>query len=389
MNESFISYIWFNRLYFPVQRTLLGETVEIVSPGIPNHDSGPDAFNAKLRIDGHLWAGNVEFHVRASDWHRHHHDSDPAYQNVILHVVLDADEQLFSESDSPIPTIVLDYPSFIRSNYDNLITSPFGCCSRLSEISSINVTSWLEHLLVERLELRTENIDYILNETTNDWDEALYILYARSLGSSVNSDAMQQLALSTPLRLLRHYTDRPANLRAMLLGQAGLIQRLPDSFDKPLLEREYAFLRNKYSLTAPAADFKFCRMRPAAFPTARIVALADSIPDLPSVPDLAGNPDRLSAYSPLSLINCFLPLLFHYATTHNLPALQDHIIDMFHNLPAEQNRITRHFSEYGIKASSAAESQALIHLHKTRCLCHDCLRCRFAHLLLPKDRNPR
>ncbi|MCQ2329413.1 MAG: DUF2851 family protein [Paludibacteraceae bacterium] len=389
MNESFISYIWFNRLYFPTQQTLLGEIVEVVSPGIPNLNSGPDAFNAKLRIDGRLWAGNVEFHVRASDWHRHHHDSDPAYQNIILHVVLEADEQLFSDADTPIPTIVLNYPSFIRSNYDNLLTTPFGCCSRLAEISDINVTSWLEHLLVERLELRADNIDYILNATVNDWDEALYVLYARSLGSSVNSDAMQQLALSTPLRFLRHYTDRPDNLRAMLLGQAGLICRLPDTFDHQLLEREYAFLRNKYSLTAPDAEFKFCRMRPAAFPTARIVALADSVPDLPSVPDLIDNLDHLSSYTPLSLINCFLPLLFHYATIHNLPAVQDRIIDLFHTLPAERNHITRHFSKYGIKASSAAESQALIHLHKTRCLSHDCLRCRFAHLLLSKDQSPR
>lgn len=386
MNEAFIAYIWFNHLYFEEQTTLLNEKVEIISTGVPNNNAGPDAFNAKIKIDGKLWAGNVEFHVNASDWHRHHHDGNPAYQNIILHVVLNADEQLVKTDSTPIPTIAIKFPEFIRNNYNNLTSTSFGCDSRISNIEPIVLTSWLERLVVERLESKINNLEYILERTTNDWDEALYVLLARAFGTGVNSEAMQQLALSVPLKYLRHHADSDLIIQSALLGQAGLISALPSNFNKDLITREYNFFANKYSLQPAQSQFKFSRMRPNNFPTFRIIEFARIIPDLPSIESLINgstlNMDRIKRIPLLQLINCFLPLLFHYATIHDLPQIQDQVLDCLHSLPAEHNFITRHFEARGIKVRDAAESQAVIQLYRNYCEKHDCLRCRLAHSIL-------
>lgn len=389
MNEQFISYLWFNRLFYERQTTLSGEPVEVISTGLPNSDAGPDVFNAKVRIGGTLWAGNVEFHTVASDWHRHHHDNDPAYQNIILHVVLDSDEQIFTIDGKPIPTIVLLYPDFIRSNYQDITSRPFGCSSRIPHIDHIIKVSYLETLMVERLESKTGNIESILERTTNNWDEALYVLLARSLGSSVNSDAMQQLALATPLKYLLQHSDSPLTIEAALLGQAGLIDRLPDSYNKELYHREFCFFRNKFSLTTEYINFRFARMRPASFPTMRIIELAHLIPDIPKISELITkdgiNRERLLKIQHLQLINCYLPLLYHYSRTYGRDTASEQVIDLMHELPAERNFITRHFQSIGIIARDAANSQALIQLYRTKCERNDCIHCRFAQQIISSN----
>lgn len=389
MNEQFISYLWFNRLFYEHQTTTMSETVEVVSPGIPNSDAGPDVFNAKIRVNGTLWAGNIEFHTIASDWHRHGHDNDPAYQNIILHVVLEADVQIFNTDGKPIPTIVLSYPSFIRDNYQKVISRPFGCSSHIPHIDHIVKVSYLETLMIERLESKTDNIRTILERTTNNWDETLYVLLARSLGSSVNSDAMQQLALATPLKCLLQHADNQLTLEAALLGQAGLIDRLPDTCNKNLYHKEYAFFRNKFSLSAEYINFRFARMRPSSFPTARIIELASFIPKIPKISNLISkegiNRNRISNISNLQLINCYLPLLYHYARIYRLDNAAEQVIDLMHELPPEHNFITRHFQSMGIIARDAANSQALIQLYRTKCERNDCINCRFAQQILTSN----
>lgn len=389
MNEQLISYLWFNHLFYDRQATTNGEPVEVISTGLPNSNAGPDVFNAKVRVNGTLWAGNVEFHTKASDWHRHRHDNDPAYQNIILHVVLDPDVQIFSMDGKPIPTIVLSYPDFIRDNYQEIVSRPFGCSSHIQRIDYIVKASYLEALMVERLESKTDNIKIILERTTNNWDEALYVLLARSLGSSVNSEAMQQLALSTPLKFLLQHADSPTTIEAALLGQAGLIDRLPETANKELYHREYDFFRNKFSLTQEYINFRFARMRPTSFPTLRIIELARIIPDMPRIASLITNDginrNDIFELPYLQLINCYLPILCHYAKVHRLDNVADQVIDIMHELPPERNFITRHFQSIGIIARDAANSQALIQLYRTKCERNDCINCRFAQQILSSN----
>jgi len=386
MNEQFISYIWFNHLYYERQTTTLNESLEILSTGLPNSDAGPDVFNAKVKINGITWAGNVEFHTKASDWHRHHHDNDPAYHNIILHVVIEADEQIFRPDGEPIPTVVLSYPDFIRENYSEITSHPFGCKRSIQRLDHIVKVSYMESLMIERLEAKTENIEQILRRTTNNWDETLYVLLARSLGSSVNSEAMQQLAISTPLKCLMQHADNPLTIEAALLGQAGLIDKLPDGENKDMYHREHQFFANKFSLTPEYINFRFARMRPGSFPTNRIKELASMIKDIPKISELIGNKGidvvRLGKISTLQLINCYLPLLYCFATTHKMENAAEQVIDMMHELPAEKNFITRQFQDMGIIARDAANSQALIQLYRTKCERNDCIHCRFAQQII-------
>lgn len=390
MKEAFISYIWFNKLFFEHQETLMGEKVEIVSPGIANNDAGPDVFNAKVKIDGQLWAGNVEFHVKASDWHLHNHDEDKNYQHIILHVVLEADEQIVTMDEKPIPTIELKFPEFILRNYTELTKVPFGCDSTISRIDKLHLVAWLERLAIERLEAKVENIECVVNSSTTDWDQVLYVLLARAIGTNVNGEAMQQLAMAVPLRHLRHLSDNQLQIEAMLLGTAGLIERLADTYNKELYRREYRFLKEKFGLCAPLEVFRFSRMRPANFPTVKIMQLAAMIRELPAVESLIGSEglkvEELRKKPELHLINCYLPCLFLYAERHNYEEMKEQVVDMMHTLPPERNFITRHFQTRGISAHNAAESQALIQLYRRYCEMHNCLQCRFAHELINRRR---
>ena len=226
MTEKLLNYIWFSRLYFEQQETLLGESVRIISPGIPNRDAGPDVFNAKVEIDGRQWAGNVEFHVRASDWHRHNHDGKREYDNVVLHVVFEADEQIFTQADNPIPTIILKYPKSILANYNTLIQSPHVCPIEFEKIDKLYLNMWIDRLLIERLQVKTERIAQILEYSQNNWEQAFYVTLCRAFGFGVNSDAMQQVAKSLPLNIIMHHRDSIEQIEALLLGQAGLLNNM-------------------------------------------------------------------------------------------------------------------------------------------------------------------
>ena len=363
----------------------MGEEVEVVSPGVPNNDAGPDVFNAKVKRDGQLWAGNVEFHVRASDWHLHKHDEDRNYQNIVLHVVLIADEQIFTNEGRAIPTVELRYPEFIQESYNELMSKRFGCDSRISRIDKMRLTAWLERLAIERLEAKTANVARVVDRSTNDWDQVLYALLARALGTNVNGEAMQQLAMAVPIRYLRHHLDNIIQIEAMLLGTAGLLERMPSN---EIWKREYAFLRAKYGLKEPQAVFKFSRMRPQSFPTQKILDLAREVAELPSVESLVKgervNEEELRKKPLLQLINCYLPCLFLYGAMHDNEELKERVVDMMHTLPAERNFIVRHFQARGISAHNAAESQALIQLYREYCEKGECIRCRFAHELMTR-----
>lgn len=421
MTEKLLNYIWFNRLYFEEQQTLLGQCVRIISPGIPNTNAGPDAFNAKVEIDGRLWAGNVEFHVHATDWHRHNHDNRPEYDNIILHVVFEADEQIFTQSDNPIPTIALAYPKSILNGYQLLMQEHKFCPIRFSEIDSFRLNQWIDRLLIERLQSKTERISQILQSNQNNWEQAFYVTLCRAFGFGVNSDAMQQVAQSLPLNVIMHHRDSLPQIEAILLGQAGFLKNIetPDS-QTTLWLREYQFLSNKFSLHTPEhTTFKFLRMRPSGFPTIRLAQFASllhhnehlfsrtlnnlNIKSLREIFNIEASSYWQTHYIPSSetehhgcrlsrssidilIINTVVPFLFLYAQTIHNPQLQDTVLDLLRQLRAEQNHKTQKFTSAQFPCPDAYTSQALIQLHDNYCTTKNCLRCQIAHQYLKTNK---
>ena len=422
MSEKFLNYIWFNRLYFEQQQTLLGQTVRIISPGTPNSNAGPDVFNAKIEIDGRQWAGNVEFHVRASDWHRHNHNGKREYDNIILHVVLEADEQIFTQADQPIPTIILNYPKSILNNYNSLIQSPLTCPINIEQIDPFRLNQWIDRLLIERLQSKIERISQILRDSQNNWEQAFYITLCRAFGFGVNSDAMQQVAKSLPLNIIMHHRDSIQQIEALLLGQAGFLCH-PESLTEPdelLWLREYNFLKNKFSLQPiDGVYFKFLRMRPASFPTIRLAQFAmllhrhehlfsktlnsPNIKSLRQIFTISASPywdthyrlssrteqhgSQLSASSiDLLIINTVVPFLFLYAQTTHDPDLQEKTLDLLRQLKAERNNKVGKLTSLNFPCPDAYTSQALIQLHDNYCTRKDCLRCQLAHQYLKTNK---
>lgn len=418
IREQFITYLWFNRLCYENQTTLLGQKVRIVSPGLRNDNEGPDAFNAKIEIDGILWVGNVEFHVKASDWHRHNHSTNPHYDNVILHVVLEGDEQIFSSSDRLIPTVVLKYPENLLTYHNQLVNNKMGCSTRLKDLDSDILHHWIDRLLVERMEYKTGSIKNILSARNNNFEEAFYIVLCRSMGFGVNSDSMQNMAEKIPLTVLLHHRDNILQLEALMLGMAGLLPENGKDCDEhtKLWQREFDFMLHKYNLT-PVTEphFKMAKMRPHGFPTVRIAQFAsiihnndnlfsrtiksqsiDELYDILCVkaddywknhfrPDVvcALRTTELSKSSAdIVIINAIVPFRFLWAQHNDDYESVCLALDLLKKIKPEKNFITRLFSSQGIKSENAYDSQALIQLYRNYCELHNCLRCRIGHTLM-------
>ena len=422
MSEKLLNYIWFSRLYFEEQQTLLGQTVRIISPGIPNSDAGPDVFNAKIEIDGRQWAGNVEFHVRASDWHRHNHDGKREYDNIVLHVVFEADEQIFTQADNPIPTIILRYPESILNKYQTLTQNSLFCPIEFDKIDSFRLNQWIDRLLIERLQVKTERIAQILHDSQNNWEQAFYVTLCRAFGFGVNSDAMQQVAKSLPLNIIMHHRDSLQQIEALLLGQAGFLNNIenPDA-ETAIWQREYKFLSNKFSLKpTDGVYFKFLRMRPSGFPTMRLAQFAMllhrhehlfsktlnnlNIKSLREIFTIKATDYWTTHYRPshtserhgcqlsrssidLLIINTIVPFLFLYAQTSHDPDLQEQTLDLLRQLRAERNHKVSKLTSLNFPCPDAYTSQALIQLHDNYCLRKDCLRCQIAHQYLKTNKD--
>lgn len=421
LDEKFLSYLWFNRLCYETQTTLLGQKVKIISPGMINTNEGPDAFNAKIEIDGILWIGNVEFHVKASDWHRHNHDSNPHYDNVILHIVLDGDEQIFNSADRMIPTVSLQYPEHLLTRHTYLEINKMGCSSKLEYLEDSMLHNWIDRLLIERIEYKTKAIKDILSSRNNNFEETFYIFLSRSMGFGVNSDSMQNLAENIPLTLLMHHRDNLLQLEALMLGMAGLLPSSDNTVhDKrtKLWLREFDFMRNKFSLTPVITPpFKMARMRPQGFPTVRIaqfaaiihntdnlfsrVIKAQNIKELYDILCVKADgywethyrPDHVSdlhntelskASADILIINAIVPFRFLWAQQNGDELAVESALELLKRLKPEKNFITGLFASYGIKSENAYDSQALIQLYRYYCEPRNCLRCRIGHALMTR-----
>jgi hypothetical protein len=281
MKESILHYVWQYKLFISHNLfTTDGEQVEIIDVGKYNTDAGPDFFNAKIRIGETLWAGNLEIHTHSTDWEKHNHHTDKAYDSVILHVVDVADAEVYRIDGAKIPQLILDYPKHIEANYDQLSNEQkwIPCADKIGAVPNIFIQSWKNALLTERLEQKMQTINDFLIEKNQHWEEAFYITLARNFGFGTNSQAFESLAKSLPLTALGKHKNNQFQLEALLFGQAGLLNE--DAVDEYALKlkQEYEFLRAKFTLQPMfASQWKLLRLRPDNFPHIRIAQFAGLI----------------------------------------------------------------------------------------------------------------
>lgn len=420
MKEELLHYIWKYKLYAPeIYVTMSGERLEIIHPGLHNKDAGPDFFNAKVRIGDTLWAGNVEIHNKSSDWIKHGHHQDKNYDNVILHVVNQHDSETVAASGNKIPVWIMPINQSVCAKYQELQanTSWIPCATHLEKLSSFETQNWIDRMMVEKMEQKTEAISQLLTHTKNDWEEVFYVLLSRNFGFGINNEACEMMARNTPWRILLKNIDNRMRLEAILLGQAGFLDELltEDDFISSL-QKEYRYVAHKYGLKPMYShQWKFLRLRPSNFPTVRLVQLANllhkgkislsriieanNIKELTGMLDVKPSPYWLTHYRPgaaspekdknigqnsreLIIINTIAPITFAYGKLRGNENLCQKAIEWLEKLKPEQNSIIDHWLAHGMQALNAAQSQALVHLERNYCRHKRCLHCRIGHLVL-------
>lgn len=413
MTEDFLHFIWKYGLF---DRNSLvtdcKENVEIIRLGEHNADAGPDFLNARIKIDQTVWAGNVEIHVRSSDWKRHNHQANKAFDNVILQVVYQYDLPAVRTSQEHIPTVELKFENRLFESYRNLLgnTGRIPCRDKIDRIDPVIFECWLHTLAIERLQQKNESISLLLAQNKNDWEEAFYVFLARSFGFGINSTPFELLARSIPLKCLARHKGNLFQIEALLFGQAGFLD-LPAETDRyyTAARKEYAHLQRKYRLKPIEKHlWKFLRIHPQNFPTVRIGQLAslinqsshlfskmiecEKIEELYQIYSTETseywkthyNFDKLSAKKTkrlgmesinIIIINAVIPFLFAYGTLYGIEKLKTRAIEWLENIPPERNRIVNHWADLGFHPSSAFYSQGLLELTNHYCKRKRCLAC--------------
>ena len=419
--ELLLHYVWKHKL-FPLSDlyTTEGKKLEIIDTGMPNLDAGPDFFNAKIKFDGILWVGNVEIHNRTSDWERHHHNTDKAYDSVILHVASDIDCDVFRSDGEKIQQLELHYPKTLLNNYNELIkTNIYPPCYKLiPSLPKLMTHAWLNSLQIERLEQKTARITALLKANSNNWEDAFFITLARNFGFGTNSDVFELWAKTIPLRAVDKHRDNLEQIEAIFFGQAGLFPDLPTDDYTTSLMKEYKYLSHKFGLKAsPHLRWKLMRMRPGNFPHVRIAQLANlyyqfhglfsqlmgckSIEEINKLINCTTSSywDNHYIFGELStirkkeislssiqliIINTIVPFLYAYGKYKADETLISRAGEMLETLKPENNFITRMWKECGLSPEHAGDSQALIQLKKNYCDTKKCLFCRFGYEYLKR-----
>lgn len=420
MNERLFQYLWKNSLFRPEElKTTSGELVVVIHPGELNPNAGPDFLDGRIKIGNTVWAGNIELHLNASDWKRHAHDSDPAYQNIILHVVLHNDEQ---GNSGNFPTLVLKdrFREEVLNRYRRLMAKEekIACHQHIGNFPEIKWQSWLSRLLAERWEEKLGEWETLWQQSGKDWRQLLYYRMAANFGFHVNREPFLQLALSLPLQVLAKHRNQLLQLEALLFGQSGLLNAVSEEDDYTIaLQKEYNFLRRKYELAPLAAyQWKFMRMRPSNFPSLRLAQFAmlihkslDLFSKMMEVRDAkeiyallevqAGaywdNHYRLGVESKEAtpkkmgkdamssiIINTIAPMQFLYARLQGVDNLVENSMSLLESLPPEKNNIIREWKTIGRQPKDAAESQALLQLFSGYCTAKKCLDCAVGSYLV-------
>jgi len=420
MQEDFIHYLWkFKKLSGQQLQTTEGKEIKIKSLGIHNFFSGPDFFNGRVEIDGQDWAGNVEMHVKASDWYLHGHDDDPAYDNVILHVVWNHDAEITRRDGVNIP--VVDVSKYVDESLVQSYRKLFAvknnqfinCENQWGTVDSFLRDQWIEKLFFERLEYKSDRIKHMLAQNNNDWEAAFFQLLARSFGTKTNADAFEQLASSMEQSVVRKLAKDAFQLEATLLGQSGLLDEVrKDRYYKDLVN-EFAFAKAKHSLQPSLTPMKFFRLRPANYPTVRISQLAmlyhrnpmlfgeillaktrSEIHELFYVKaskywdthhvfdkETEAREKSLTAdFIDLLIINCIAPIKFMQARFIGKDKTEE-LMQLMYELKSEKNTVISGFKKL-FKVENALQTQSLLQLKPNYCDVHKCLNCDIGVALL-------
>ncbi|MBQ7421189.1 MAG: DUF2851 family protein [Prevotella sp.] len=432
--EQLLHYVWKHKL-FPLTelQTTDGRAVEVLDTGLHNRDAGPDFFNAKVKIDGILWVGNVEIHGRSTDWYAHHHDEDAAYDNVVLHVVGQADAEVRTHDGRLLPQLQLGVPPTVKKNYDELMSEDRypPCHQIVPELPLLTIHSWLSTLQTERLERKTEDIRRRVDYYNGDWEAAYFQTLARNYGFGLNADAFETWAKHIPLHSVARHRDDLFQIEAIFMGQAGMLEKesllkrhreaaLRDKYFNKL-RREYRYLAHKFSLEPmDFHQFRFLLVRPTCYPHVRIAQMAHYYYDRKTSLSLllecenlrqvrallqtqvspywqshytfgsvSSQSKRLFSLSSLRLlvINTAVPMLFAYGRYKSDNRLCDRAYSFFEQMKAEDNIPVRRWRACGFEARNASDSQALVQLMNEYCNKKDCLRCRFGYEYLKRAKT--
>lgn len=421
MNERFLHYLWQHKYFYGGNlHTTSREPIQIASQGTYNTDGGPDFLNAKVKIGEIEWAGNVEIHLKASDWFKHNHQENSAYNNIVLHVVYDADTEIKRSSGEIIPTFEMKghFDESLYHRFYQMMESDnwIACENQITDIPRITFELWLERLLIERIEERTEHINRRLEQNNFNWEQSFYESVASSFGLKVNALAFELLAKALPLSILQKHTNNLFQLEALLFGQAGMLEKsFCDEYPQKL-NLEYQFLKSKYGLSPlDKTVWNFLRLRPSSFPTLRIAQLAMLISkrnsffssavttleseDLFSVfqvgvsnywhthyvfdKEAKVNGHKLGTSTvQLIIINSVIPFMFMYGKYYSKESLMRKALDFHDLLPAEDNAIIREYKQLNINTATAFRTQALLQLKKRYCDNKKCLDCAIGNYLI-------
>ncbi len=423
MNESFLHYIW-QFQYFDKKdlKTSTGESITIFNTGHKNTHAGPDFYNAKLRIDSIEWAGSVEIHIYASGWREHKHQDDPAYENVVLHVVWEENEKIIRKDGTLLPTLelrdrvaqgfLLQYKRIIHSRHK------IPCANAIGSVPDLIRLSMLDKVLVSRMESKGNNILIALQKSNADWEEICYQMLCKNFGFKVNTEPFLQLAQSLPYKILMKHGDKLTQMEALIFGQAGFLNETIKDDYYLLLKREYNLLCKKYGLEdrkMNKAQWRFLRLRPANFPTLRLAQLASllyhqknlfsrlvtmsSLNDLMTTFSIKPSGYWLHHYQFFKkqekeipslgrismeniIINSIVPMLVAYGKAKDDQRYVDRAIQLLQQIGTEENNILRSWAALGLTSKSAFDSQALIELYNSFCLRRRCLDCNIGFSLL-------
>ena len=420
--EQLLHYVWKHKI-FPLKelKTTTGQQVEVIDTGLANTDAGPDFFNAKLKLDGVLWIGNIEIHERSSDWFKHGHHADAGYNSVILHIASEIDTEISRSNGERIPQIQLICPEAVRTNYKELLeTDSYPPCYRIiPSLSPFTAHSWMSALQMERFEQKATLLNERLKRCQGNWEDAFFITLARNFGFGLNGDAFETWAHQLPFRAVDKHRNDLFQIEAIFFGQAGILEDSDGDGYYLRLKKEYTYLQHKFGLIPMDASlWRFLRLRPANFPHIRIAQLAClyhraygllsrimETETLQGVRDIlkggtseywlthytfgGSSPSRPKALSNTSLdlliINTVVTFLYAYGLHKGNPVLCARAGSFLEELKAENNYITRMWEQYGMKASNAADSQALIQLKKEYCDKKKCLYCRIGYEYLKRS----
>lgn len=423
MNEDFLHYVWLYKMFSKVDfKTTGNEHLSIIKSGLHNKNAGPDFLNAQLKIDGQTWIGNVEIHLKASDWYLHNHEKDLNYDAVILHVVWENDVDIYMKNNKPIPTLVLKnfIDETVLNKYKNLFLAPTAwlpCKNAISTVDKFIFNNWKERLFFDRLERKSEEINILLQQENNNFEAVLFQLLIKNFGLKVNGNSFLRLAQSVDYSVIKKLSFHTNQLAAILFGQAGFLEEDTEVEYHKELRKEYDYLKHKFKLNhIPKNEFSFFRMRPNNFPTIRIAQLValfhkhqnlfskliaiDNLEEFYELFTIVVNPFWQTHYNfesiskksskkittsfvDLLIINTIIPLKFLFQKSRG-EVDEEFFLVLLKKMKPEKNSIISKFSEIGVSSKNALDTQALLELKNNYCAPKRCLECAIGNTILKR-----